>query len=288
MQTELISKQETTSEVTTLNISENSITLPSFLGANLFQAKTLIDELGLELGNITYDDSEYINNLVLEQSINPGTTVSPGDKINLKVSATNPIRFLPAIFQSNDLKNNNVLKRYLWIFYDIINNVGLKLDNLHNFFDPLNAPTDFFKWLASWFSINLEYSIPEEKMRLLVKEAIKLYRWRGTAIGISSFLEIITGVRPEIIEDELPVSEYIIEKDKFVERPILEKNNSPYNFTVSFPVAADYFESDVIKKINQVIKAEKPANASYYIAFAKPEKIINNKQTSFIGADTIK
>ena len=107
------------------------------------------------------------------------------------------------------------LKRYLWIFQHLINNITSKLDDIHKYFNPMEAPKDFFLWLASWFSINTNFSIPEEKMRLLVKEAVNFYRWRGTVIGITKFLEIITGVMPTIIEN------YIQNQQKAYETNIL-------------------------------------------------------------------
>ncbi len=235
---------------------------------------------------MTYEESKYRDNIVLDQSVKPGGQLNGDDAMDLVVSGTNPISHLPSMFQNYDRRNGDFLKRYLWIFHDILNSVTHKLDYIHNYFNPLETPSKFFGWLASWFSLSLDYAITEDTMRLLVKEAVNLYQWRGTALGLAKFLEIITGVKPDIIEHSVPINEYIISDDKLIERPILEENYSIYNFTVSFPVTSEFFDVDTIKKINMVIKSEKPAHSNYYIIFAPPE-VDDEKDYALIGVDVI-
>ncbi|MDY6969219.1 MAG: phage tail protein [Spirochaetota bacterium] len=265
-------------------LKEKEIIMPNLIGVELFQASDLLNGIGMKLGKVTYQESKD-NNIVINQSIKSGEIVN-GRKVDITVSSKNPIRYLPSIYQINDLKNDNFLKRYLWIFQHIINSINIKLENIHKYFNPLESNSEFFHWLASWFSISLDYAIPEQKFRLLIKEAVKLYQWRGTSIGISAFIEIITGIKPDIIEHSVPYNEYIIMDNKLIERPILEENYSAYNFTVSFPVSADYFDIETIKLINQIIKSEKPAHTNYHITFSLKEQ---EKAKSYftIGRDEI-
>jgi phage tail-like protein len=246
--------------------------VPNLLGSHFFNVSDYLEKAGLKLGSVLYEESEADNNIVFHQSVEPGETAESGEKIDVKVAGQNPLRFLPSIYQSNDIKSGGFLKRYLWIIQSIIAGINGKLDNIDRYFNPLEAPGDFYKWIATWFSVNLEYDIPEYKMRLLVKEAVKLYRWRGTALGISKYLEIVTGVKPEIIDHDIPIDEFIIADHATVERPIVGEHSSLYNFTVYFPVRIDHFDLETIKKIHQIVKLEKPAHANYFIVFAREEQ----------------
>lgn len=264
---------------------DNNFAMPDLRGLSYENAVKFIEKNQLVLRHINYSESRYIRNTVIEQSIAPGSNFKNRDNIDLTLSNISLIRFLPDIYNSLDEENDNFLKRYLWIFQHIYNGINIKLDNLHNYFNPMIAPRDFFHWLASWFSINVNYAIPEDKMRLLVKEAVTLYQWRGTSVGLAKFLEIITGVRPDIIDNYIPISEYSIMKDKLIEREIIEEDTSISHFTVSFPVTSDYFDVETIKKINQIIKLERPAHTKYYITFKPKDK--KKKETKFIIGDTI-
>ncbi|MCP4133336.1 MAG: PASTA domain-containing protein [bacterium] len=265
----------------------DNIIMPNLLGTNLFHIPLFLEGAGLQLGKVIYEDSDYGNNIIIHQNIRPGAEVKSGKKIDLKVSGTNPIRFLPSIIQSSDIRNNDMLRRFLWIFQSVLNSINIKLDHIDTYFNPLEAPKEFFQWLASWFAISLDYAIPEEKMRLLVKEAVNLYRWRGTAIGIAKFLEIITGVMPKVIQNEVPYHEYVIKDDLLVERPIIGENTSLYNFIVEFPVKSDHFDLETMKKIHQILKSEKPAHSNYFVVF-HPEEGEEQRDHSLIGLEEIK
>jgi phage tail-like protein len=89
-------------------------------------------------------------------------------------------------------------RRYLRGFDDASAPMRETLDNLHRFFDAFEAPPDFLPWLATWVGIVLDENWPEMKRRRLIREAVELYRWRGTRRGLSRYLEIYAGVRPEI------------------------------------------------------------------------------------------
>ena len=261
--------------------------MPSIKGIDFMQAKDFLESVDLRLGRILFEESPYPRNLVIQQSVKPGESVMPETRINIRVSSMNPVRFLPSIFQTYDENNDYFLHRFLMMFQHILNTISIHLDNLDVYFNPLKTPSDFFPWLASWFAIRYDFAVADETMRLLVKEAVKLYQWRGTKIGIQKFLEIITGVKPEIIEHNVPMNEYIILEDRVVERPILGENNSLYNFVVSFPVPIDYFDVDTVRKINQICRLERPAHTNYFVIFAPDEKE-KKKDYSSIGVDMIR
>ena len=56
------------------------------------------------------------------------------------------------------------------------------------------APADLLLWLATWVALVMDENSPELRRRRLIREAVEIYRWRGTRRGLSRYLEIFTGV----------------------------------------------------------------------------------------------
>ncbi len=105
------------------------------------------------------------------------------------------LRYLPAIYQEDDL-----MGRFLMLFGSFWKPLERQIDDLWLYFDPQLTPSDFLPWLASWLSLALDESWPEEKQRQLIRSAIFLYRKRGTKQGLEEYLTIYTGVKPHIVE----------------------------------------------------------------------------------------
>ena len=268
-----------------MNVVEK-ITFPDLKGSRVFTAMRFLEHHGFK--NIRYKYMEYTGdrNIVLDQNIEPSDDIGTEIEIVLTLSAENPIKYLPSIFQTRDDKNGGFLRRYLWIFYSLLNNVNITLDNIHHYFDPMESPKDFFPWLVSWFSDYYKYDVPEETLRVIIKNIVSLYRWRGTAAGISKLLEIVVGIRPNIIENYKPVGEYIIADGMVVESTIVQEENTNSFFTVQFPVGVNEFTQVQVQLIHDIIKNEKPAHTAYYLTFAKEEGV-HVRDYAVIGEDSI-
>jgi phage tail-like protein len=74
------------------------------------------------------------------------------------------------------------------------------LDNLEAYLDPDLAPEDFLQWLGGWVGLVLDESWPLERRRASVREATALHRVRGTAVGLTAYVWLLTGAHVEIIE----------------------------------------------------------------------------------------
>jgi phage tail-like protein len=114
------------------------------------------------------------------------------------------LEYLPAIFQDGDF-----LGRMLLIYESIWEPLEQRQDHLPLYFDPTTCPEGMLGWLAGWLNLRLEPLWPEARRRLLLDEAMELYRWRGTAYGLSRILEICTGGPVEVSED--PTAAFIIQ-----------------------------------------------------------------------------
>ncbi len=82
----------------------------------------------------------------------------------------------------------------------VLSPVFCTLDNIESYFDPSLAPGDFVEWLSEWVGLSVDENWPLDRRRALVAEAARLYRWRGTARGLSAHVALYAGIEPEVEE----------------------------------------------------------------------------------------
>jgi phage tail-like protein len=70
----------------------------------------------------------------------------------------------------------------------------------HALIDPMSAPAEILPWLAGFVGLVLDERWSESARRTAIREAIWLWRFRGTIAGLSRFLSIYLGVGPLLIE----------------------------------------------------------------------------------------
>lgn len=247
------------------------------VGLSLHRAIRKIRSHGYSLGTITYDEAKEKRLTITHASVQSNNN----KEIFLTVSGTNPIHFLPSIYHNSDF-----LKRFLWIPQHLNYEVVSILDNLHTYFTPMETSEEFLNWIGSWFNISNYLELDQEKMRAFLQNAMTLYRWRGTKFGLSLMIRIVTGIEPEIYENELPYGDYKVMEDIGSQRTIYENLNKsfPY-FTVHIPVSGDRFTKKEKTVIYEMIKQERPVNAEFFVTYKKSEK--DEVASMVISDDTV-
>lgn len=115
------------------------------------------------------------------------------------------LELLPRVYQ-RDPAPALFLEQFLALFERIFTRVE---DRYERFSRELNldaAPRPILDWLACLIDVTFDPSWATDRRRALVREAVQLYRRRGTLQGLRRYLEIYTGIDPVIIE-------------RFLERP---------------------------------------------------------------------
>jgi phage tail-like protein len=107
--------------------------------------------------------------------------------------------YLPAIYHE-DL----YVGQFLMPFEDVLEGFRYLLDDIDRYFAPALTDQAFLPWLATWVALVLDEEWDDAKRRRLIGEAVQLYRWRGTVYGLKRYLEIYTGLVPEIREWRWP------------------------------------------------------------------------------------
>ena len=180
------------------------VRMPDVVGLPLRKARLLVQNAGLVVDAITFQESYETRDNVLAQKPMRGQMVYAGDKVTLTVSRESYVKWLPSIYQRADLNGRNFYRDFLWIIQHLFGSIEEILDVIHQYFDPYEAPEKFLPWLGSWSAMVLEEDWPIEKKRRLIRKAIELYRIRGTVKGLKLFISLFTGHEPDIKENQWP------------------------------------------------------------------------------------
>ncbi|GGR56122.1 hypothetical protein GCM10008959_17190 [Deinococcus seoulensis] len=104
--------------------------------------------------------------------------------------------FLPPYFQESEF-----LGRFLKILEAVWEPMQRRQDSVDLHFDPRVSPPQLLGWMAGWLGVPLDPHWPEARQRAWLREAVTLYRWRGTRYGLSRALETVFGLTPVLSED---------------------------------------------------------------------------------------
>ncbi len=161
--------------------------------------------------------------------------LSRGDVIVLHVPVQGWTRFLPAVFRndgpvevrtieradtafhraggaadsghvvSGPSDDQDALSRLMFIFQHLATTVTERIDLLPELTDPLRCDPSVLPWLASWVGFDLDGSLPLDQQRELVRRAIRLYRTRGTRVGIEDMVAVLTAAPVRVKELAAPM-----------------------------------------------------------------------------------
>jgi phage tail-like protein len=247
--------------------------MPDVVGMPYKKARLILENAGLVIDGLVFQESYEIRDTVLTQKPSRGQMVYTGEKVLLGVSRESYIKWLPSMYQRNDINGRNFIRDLLWITQHLFGSMDETLDQVHQFFDPYQAPEKFLPWLASWSAMILDEDWPLPKKRRLIRKAIELYRVRGTVKGLKLFLGMFTGAEPIIRENEWPFRGWRIGVTSGigVDTVVLPPVNLAHAFIIEMPVSYKDVSTETMVRIHEIIQMEKPANCQYYLKFAVDE-----------------
>jgi len=174
-------------------------------------------------------------------------------------------QFLPAFYREIDF-----VGRFLQIFEATLEPDVQILSNLWAYLDPLTSPTGMLEFLAHWVGWQIQPYLSLEQQRNLIRNAIEIYRWRGTCRGLRLYLHLAT---------DLPLDDYVMNEDE-KHIGIYEFFNSgfvlgetrlgydailggvrPFHFTIRLRPEPDHPIQEAL--VRTIIEQEKPAFCSY-------------------------
>lgn len=189
--------------------------------------------------------------------------------------------FLPNLYREADRDESlqqrsyevDFIGRFLKIFEQAFEPAVHSLDAMWANLDPLTAPQAMLPFLAHWVGWKLEPGWDLVGQRRLIRQAIELYRWRGTRKGLRLYLHWYTGLPlEEAITDELqkhisitePFGSGFILNDAVLGDSTVLSGGKSFHFHVHLRVDANH-PADRINEtvLHKVIEQEKPAFCTY-------------------------
>ncbi|NET57841.1 MAG: phage tail protein [Symploca sp. SIO2E6] len=172
--------------------------------------------------------------------------------------------FLPEIYREVDF-----IGRLLKIFEQAFEPDVEALNVLWAYLDPLLTPQAILPFLAHWVGWPLTKALTPNRQRYLIRQAMELYRWRGTKRGLRLYLHLFT---------DLPLDEHLPEKEKhicieevFGKGFVMGEANlgqgsiigggQPYHFMVTLRPDQNIPIDETL--VRQIITQEKPAFCTY-------------------------
>jgi len=172
---------------------------------------------------------------------------------------------LPEMYESDDFTS-----RFLMLFESFWKPISTQIGQMDTYFDPAITPPEFLPWLASWIGLPVEESLPVERLRAMIKQAILLFQYRGTAQALKTYLEIYTNGQVSILEQR--ADNFVLGKcDQLGENIALGLDNHPDFVRIRLQIPfdelerAEYSKEMYLRKIDELIQRMVPAHTRFEI-----------------------
>jgi phage tail-like protein len=189
-------------------------------------------------------------------------------------------------------ENTDAMRRFLFVFQHLMTTMLDKIEQLPDLTNPLTTDPRFLPWVASWVQFTLDESLPMHQQRELVRRAIRLYRKRGTRAGVEEIVRVLTGAparvqprarpRPFVLggatlaggrtvsqryqkNEPLPfyLYDYARPEISFFALVLERRERFSRRFSERAP--------DVLRRLAQIVTAEKPAHITFTIRFEEED-----------------
>jgi phage tail-like protein len=111
-------------------------------------------------------------------------------------------RYLPRLYRSpvaaagdeqERRERLDFLDRFLALFEGFLTPLEDQVASAWRLLAPATAPEAALEWLASWLGLELPAALPVARRRRLLRDAVALWRRRGTLAGLRGMLDAVTG-----------------------------------------------------------------------------------------------
>lgn len=202
------------------------------------------------------------------------------EKIKIFFPGQSWLRYLPEFYQVND--ENQFFERFLAVFQTMYEALNDSIWQMPYLLDIDCAEKEFLEWLAKWLDIAESYMWTKEQMRRLLKQAVTLYRMRGTRQAVLAFVQLYTGDSRVFIVENFQVAN----QGKEIDEKLLHQlyGNDPYKFQVivreeNIPSVREY------QTLTKIIKEVKPAYMELELVVLKPYIFLDRH--TYMGINSI-
>lgn len=221
-----------------------------------------------ELVLVTRVDGRTANGMLLCQSSQFDAQGGLVADMELRVAVerqAESMKYLPEIYAADDFSN-----RFLMLFESFWKPISQQIDQVSCYFDPALTTPEMLPWLASWFGLEWDEALPEERKRDLLAKIFPIYAHKGTGPALTLFLRMFTGGEVEIKEHR--DANFTLGQTAFLGYQIaLGTGNSPHTFDVCLRVPAESVGGVKIvrdqyrQRIEAMIGRYKPAHTVFHL-----------------------
>lgn len=160
----------------------------------------------------------------------------------------------PEVYRSDA----DFLHRFLSIFSTMHYDMEQMIDSLPRFTDIDTAPNEALPVFASWIGLQFEDGfLTDDELRLLLKNAYRLFRVKGTRLAIESIVKLFVPQQFYIVERNLLSKEQQKGADTLY-------GSTPFDFSILINAHAD---NDLSAKLQMLIDMFKPIRSRANIIF---------------------
>ncbi|NUN12611.1 MAG: PASTA domain-containing protein [Myxococcales bacterium] len=262
------------------------LVIPDLAGLKVADAHVVLRNLGFVDATEYFVDAYEAEGTIVQTDPPRGQMVSGDTIVKLFVSRASYVRYLPTIYQApSSPVDVDFLRRFLRIFQHVNHGVRERINTMASLFRPLETEPEFLPWLAGWLALTLDPDWPLDKKRLLIRSAARLYGIRGTSRALVGMLEIFTGVRPKLLENEWPYRGFRVGVASTIgiDTIVLPPMNLNHCFVVKLPLSYDAIGDEMLIKIHTIIQNEKPSHTTYFLQFQDEEGVTLQRSFMQIG-----
>ena len=161
-----------------------------------------------------------------------------------------------------------------------------KIKDVATYFDPLQTPPEFLQWLSGWVALALRADLDEFRQREFIRNAVRLYRLRGTKKGLEEVVSLYTRLGASITETAAPFQVETAKRARLGVDTMLE-GGAPFVFRVLINLTTT--DPAVLKQQREVVTAilnmEKPAHTQFVLEVETPTMQIEDH--SRVEVDTL-
>ncbi len=180
------------------------------------------------------------------------------------------IDYLPQVYRGAD-SVHSFLARFISVFQSVYVDLEDDIDLAPTRFDPAVAPPGFLYWLADGLAVSDCFLWTEDRLRVLLKNAVRLYRLKGTKTALRELIELYSGQAPLIIEQFETSGSELWQFDRETLRRLYGRGS--HTFTVLMPQGEDR-SPDAYAKLYRVIDKFKPVDAICNLVFLDDAMIL--------------
>lgn len=175
-------------------------------------------------------------------------------------------QFLPEFYQESDF-----LGRFLSIFEQSFEPIYETAETFWAYLDPLLTPKALVPFVAHWVAWPMNPHLTLSQQRRLIRHAVEIYQWRGTARGLTLCLQLCTGLEEQQIEVTEPDErEFAIGEITLGDEPSLGGGRAYHFIVILKPGTQDQLDSLDEAALRALIEQEKPAFCTYDLEIVHP------------------